>query len=69
MRPREYDLIGLYHDWRNECEYCPENDACISGITFYNNNTGQVFCAEISGQLDFTFEDLMHMVENVLGLR
>lgn len=67
--PRAYGLLSLYADWWDKCECCPENDAYIYGMEFYNNNTGQVFYVEGGANSEFTFEDLMHVTEDILKLR
>ncbi|MEG0898391.1 MAG: hypothetical protein RSF40_01595 [Oscillospiraceae bacterium] len=67
--PTTIGLKALYQDWWKDCDYCPENDAFIYGIEFFNNATGRVFCAQVDKPFEFTFEDLMHITEDVLGLR
>ena len=67
--PTTISLKTLYQDWWKECKHCPENGAFIYGIEFFNNATGQVYCAEVNKPFEFTFEDLMRITEDVLGLR
>lgn len=49
------NLVELYKDWWDECNYCPENGTFIYGIEF--NVDGSIYWMD--NQIDFEFQTLM----------
>jgi hypothetical protein len=53
----------LYADWMRTCDICPANDAIIERMEVMAGEVEEVF--ETKDLVDFTFEDLMSIIDDI----
>ena len=60
------NIVALWQDWYDKCRYCPENDATIKSLWIISGVIRTNIDAVTSDLLeDFTFEKMMHIIDEV----
>lgn len=60
------NLDALWQDWFDSCKYCPENDAILNSIWIVSGRNFITVDVVTSDLLeDFTFEEMMHIIDEV----